>query len=334
MDVLAPVYGLTDAAESAKRLEEVGVDGVFTFEGPHDVFIPLTLAAAATNLAVMTNVAIAFPRNPIHLAHAARDLQSLSGGKFTLGLGTQVRTHIEKRFGEPFDRPVARMREQVEAVRAIFNTWDTGEPLRFEGEFRTHTKMSPTFSPGPGEWGSPPIAVGALGPQMTSMAAAVADSVAVMPFTSEAFFVERTLPAVAKGLAKRDEHLPPFEILPELIICTGRNEAEMEAAEAGCRGLLGFYSSTPSYRPVLEHEGFGDIQAKAQQYTREGRWDELATLIPDEMLSLISIRGTPAEVAEQIKRRYAEHSSRVCAYMPYNPADDLWAELITRLHDT
>jgi probable F420-dependent oxidoreductase len=332
MDVLAPVYGLTEAAESAKQLEDVGVDGVFTFEGPHDVFIPLTLAAAATNLSVMTNVAIAFPRNPIHLAHASRDLQSLSGGRFTLGLGTQVRTHIEKRFGEEFDRPVARMREQVEAIRAIFHAWDTGEPLRFEGEFRTHTKMSPTFSPGPSEWGAPPIAVGALGPLMTAMAASVADSLAVMPFTSERFFADHTMPAVEKGLANRATDLPAFEILPELIICTGRDEAEMEAAEAGCRGLLGFYSSTPAYRPVLEHEGLGEIQTRAQQYTREGRWDELATLIPDEMLDLISVRGTPKQVAEQINRRYSHYASRVCVYMPYNTPDGLWAELISSLH--
>lgn len=331
MEVLAPVYGLADAGDSARHLESLGIDGVFTFEGPHDVFIPLTLAAAATDLAVMTNVAIAFPRNPIHLAHASRDLQVLSEGKFTLGLGTQVRAHIERRFGEEFNRPVARMREQVGAIRAIFQTWQTGERLNFEGEFRTHKLMSPMFSPGPSPWGPPPIAVGALGPQMCAMAASVADSLAVMPVTSRRFFEEQTLPAVQKGLARRSPDLGKFEIIPELIVCTGRTEEEMDRADTGCRSLLGFYSSTPAYRPVLEHEGFAGIQTTAQQYTRDGRWNELSGLIPDEMLSQISVRGTPAEVAAQISDRYGDHANKVCVYMPYETPDDLWAELITAI---
>ena len=145
------IYGLADAAERAHELEEAGLDGVFTFEGPHDVFVPLALAAQATSLHTMTNVAIAFPRNPIHLAHAARDLQTLSDGQFVLGLGTQIRPQIERRFGASFDKPVARMREQVEAIRAIFACWQHGTRLDFRGEFFTHTLMTPMFSPGPSE---------------------------------------------------------------------------------------------------------------------------------------------------------------------------------------
>ena len=332
MEVLAPVYGLTDAADSARQLERAGIDGVFTFEGPHDVFLPLALAAAATDLAVMTNVAIAFPRNAVHLAHASWDLHTLSGGRFTLGLGAQIRTHVERRFGVEFSQPAERMRETVEAVRAVFASWQTGGPLRYQGRFRTHTLMTPMFSPQPSAWGPPPIAVGGLGPRMCAVAAEVADALAVMPVTSERFFTERTLPAVADGLARRDASLGALEVLPELIVCCGRDEEEQAAADAGCRALLGFYSSTPAYRPVLDHEGFGDIQPVAQQMTRDGRWDELTSLVPDDLLATVAVRGTPAEVASEIGRRYAAHASRVCVYLPYGASDELWAELIAELH--
>jgi len=332
VEVLAPIYGLTDASQAAIALQRDGVDGVFTFEGPHDVFLPLALAAEATDLAVMTNVAIAFPRNAIHMAHAARDLQTLSNGKFTLGLGSQIRTHIERRFGAEFDRPAARMRETVEAVRAVFASWETGEPLRYEGEFRTHTLMSPMFSPGPSPWGPPPVVVGGLGPKMCAVAAEVANGLAVMPVSSDRFFAERTLPAVAEGLQRRDPALGDFEILPEVIVACGRDEAEQAAADAGCRALLGFYASTPAYRPVLDLEGYGELQPVARSMTREGRWDELSALIDDSLLATVAVRGTPSEVADRISARYQGQASRVCIYLPYGIADGLMAELVDELH--
>ena len=332
MQVLAAVYGLIEAADEARRLEAAGVDGVFTFEGPHDVFIPLALAAQATDLSVMTNVAIAFPRNAVHMAHAAWDLHVLSGGRCTLGLGTQVRPHIERRFGVEFERPVERMRDTVEAVRAVFRTWQHGEPLDHRGPYRTHTKMSPMFSPQPHPAGPPRLAVGALGPRLTALAAEVADSLAVMPVTSERFFQECTLPAVERGLEDRSERLGPLEVLPELIVCCGRNPEEQAAADAGCRALLGFYVSTPSYRPVFELAGRGELQPQAQQMTRDGRWDALGELIDDELLATVAVRGTPSEVADQVRRRYAGHCSRVCIYMPYAMGDDLLSELVAALH--
>jgi len=329
--VLAPVHGLATAAEEARVLADAGVDGVFTFEGPHDVFVPLALAAAAADVSVMTNVAIAFPRNAVHLAHAAWDLHELSGGRCTLGLGAQVRAHVERRFGVGFDRPVERMRDTVEAVRAVFRTWQTGEPLDHRGPYRTHTLMTPMFSPQPHDAGPPRIAVGGLGPRMCALAAEVADELAVMPVTSERFFTERTLPAVAAGLSRRDPALGTFEVLPELIVACGRDDAEQAVADAGCRALLGFYSSTPAYRPVLDHEGFGDLQPVAQGLTREGRWDELSSLIPDDLLDLVAVRGTPEQVAATIERRYGAHASRVCVYTPYSPADGLVADVVTAI---
>lgn len=330
--MLLPVYGLADVVAEAAELERAGVDGVFTFEGPHDVFLPLALTAAATDLAVMSNVAIAFPRNAVHLAHTAWDLQVLSKGRFTLGLGTQIRTHVERRFGVEFDQPVRRMRDTVDAVRAVMRSWQHGEVLDHRGPFRHHTLMTPVFSPPPSEWGPPPIVVGGLGPRMCAMAAEAADGLAVMPVTSERFFSSTTLPAVQEGLARRPSELGRFELLPELIVCTGRDEQEMAVAEAGCRGLLGFYASTPAYRPVFDCEGFGEIQPVARQMTKQGRWDDLASLIDGPVLERISVRGTPAEVAEQIARRYGEHTERVAVYLPYAVADGLLAELIDELH--
>jgi probable F420-dependent oxidoreductase len=327
MEVLVPIYGLADAADEAARLADAGADGIFTFEGPHDVFLPLALAAGAS-VSLMTNVAIAFPRNPVHLAHAAWDLQALSGGRFTLGLGTQIRTHVERRFGVAFEDPVGRMRDTVEAVRAVFANWQDGTPLDHRGAYRTHTLMTPVFSPPVSDWGPPPVMVGALGPRMTAMAAEVADGLAVMAVTSERFFSERTMPAVEKGLQRRSADAGSFELLPELIVCTGRDEAELAAADAGCRALLGFYASTPAYRPVFEIEGYGDIQPVARALTREGRWDDLAGLIDDDLLARIAVRGTPSEVAAAIGRRYGGHASRVAVYLPYAMSDDLLRELL------
>jgi len=332
MHVWAPVYATPSAGDEARALAEVGVDGVFSFEGPHDVFLPLALAASATGLGTMTNVAIAFPRNAVHLAHAARDLQALSGGDFTLGLGSQVRTHVERRFGVDFERPVARMRETVEAVRAILATWETGERLDYRGEFRTHTSMSPMFSPGPSPWGPPPIMVGGLGPQMCAMAARVADALGVMPVCSDRFFATSTLPAVEAGLARRDPSLGELEIVPEVIVACGRDAAEQAVADAGCRALLGFYLSTPAYRPVFELEGFGHLQPEAQAMTRAGRWDELAHLVSDEVLASVVVRGTPDEVADGIARRFGDRVSRVCTYLPYGAAEGLLADLVAALH--
>ncbi len=332
MQVLAPIYGLADAGEEAARLADAGVDGVFTFEGPHDVFLPLALAAAAAPVALMTNVAIALPRNAIHLAHAAWDLHSLSGGRFTLGLGSQIRTHVERRFGAEFHPPVPRMRDTVDAVRAVFESWQHGTPLDHRGPYRQHTLMSPMFSPPPSPTGPPRIAVGGLGPMMCAMAAEVADVLAVMPVTSRRWFEEHTMDAVERGRSRRDPVLGPLEVLPELIIAVGRDEDELAVADAGCRALLGFYVSTPAYRPVFEVESAGELQPIARDLTREGRWDDLGDLIDDELLARIAVRGTPAEVAAQIADRYGTHSSRVAVYLPYTVADGLWGELVDELH--
>lgn len=325
------VGALSEAVDQARALADVGFDGVFTFEGPHDVFHPLVLAAQVPGLDLMTNVAIALPRNPIHLAHQSYDLQMLSQGRFRLGLGSQVQAHIERRFGVEWSEPVERMRELVLAVKAIHACWQDGGVLRFEGRFYRHTLMTPMFNPGPNPFGPPPVLLGALGPRMTRMAAEVADGLLVMPFGTKRFFHEHTLPAVAKGLAAAGRTPGDLEIVPQVIVCAGRTDQEMAVADSGTRALLGFYGSTPAYRPVLDAEGWGDLQPELNTLTKQGRWDEMAALIDDDVLTTIAVRGTPAQVAAQIVDRFGDTAERVGFYLPYQAPPDLTADVIAEL---
>ncbi len=327
------LFGLADASEKARRLAGVGIDGVFTFEGPHDPFVPLARVAGEVDVDLMTNVAIAFARNPMQTAHLANDIQEIARGRFRLGLGTQIRPAIEKRYGADFDRPVTRMREFVAALRAIFACWNEGERLDFRGDFFHHTLMTPIFNPGPNPWGPPPVYLGALGPRMTEMAAEVADGLLVMPFNSKRHFEERTLPAVARGLAKAGRGPEDLAIEPEVIVSCGRDEQELSAADAATRTLLGFYGSTPAYRPVLDAEGWADLQPELNRLSKEGRWDVMAELIDDDILETIAVRGTPGEVAAEIADRFGVHAGRVGFYTPYAPADDVLAEIVEALRD-
>ena len=315
----------------ARRLEELGVDGAFTFEGPHDVFTPLVLAAVSTTtLELATNVAIAFPRNPVQLAHQAYDLQLLSKGRFTLGLGSQIRAQVEKRYGAAFDRPIARMRELVAALRAIFATWQSGDRLDFRGEFTSHTLMPPTFNPGPHPFGMPPIAIGGLGPQMVRLAAEVADGLLVMPFNTAGHFRQRTLPAIEEGLARAGRSRTDLTVTGEVIVCCGRNDVEIEAARLAGRWLLAFYASTPAYRPVLEVEGWEDLQPELNKLSKSGRWEEMPHMIDDTMLTTLCRRRVP-EGGRLTRRRPVRRSGRPGGLLhPLRPSPKRrWANWLT-----
>ena len=311
MKVLTALFGPADAVERSRALREAGAAGVFTFEGPHDVFAPLTLASTVGGLDLMTNVAIAFPRNPIQLAHQAYDHQLLSAGRFTLGLGTQIRTQVEKRYGASFDRPVPRMRELIGSLRAIFDVWQNGSRLDFQGEFYRHTLMTPTFNPGPNPFGPPPLYVGALGPRLTRAAAKTADGLLVMPFESARFLREATMPAVREGLAAAGRSPGDFAVVPEVIVSAGDDH---EAT----RRLLAFYGSTPAYRPVLDLHGWGELQPR---------------LVSDEMLTTIAACGTPAQIAAEIRERAeaAGGAETVCLYQPGPIAVDVLAAIVDAL---
>lgn len=322
-----------NAAASAAEVAATGADGLFTFEGQHDVFFPLILAAGATGLDLMTNVAIAPPRSPLHLAHVAYDLQLYSGGRFRLGLGSQVKAHIEKRYGSKWERPAARMAETIGAIKAIFAAWEGRGRLDFRDEFYTHTIMAPTFNPGPNPFGPPPVLLGALGPVMTRTAAQVADGLLVMPFNSARHFAERTIPAVAEGLRRSGRSAEDFEIIVSAMVAVGRDEADLAAAIDGVASLISFYGSTPAYLPVLEAEGWADVQPELNALSKQGRFPEMRRLISDEMVARIGIVGTPEECARQIAERFGEHAAEVCCYFPgYPPRGADIADLIGALH--
>jgi probable F420-dependent oxidoreductase len=321
-----------DAPERARALESIGADGAFSFENAHDLFLPLAAAAPLCSLDLFTNVAIAFPRSPMHLAHMANDLQLLSQGRFRLGLGSQVRAHVENRFGAKWGRPVAQMREWVLATKAILSSWQDRTPLRFEGEYTRHTLMTPAFNPGPNPYGPPPILVGALGPKMNEMAAEVADGILVMPFNSERHMAERTVPAIERGLAKSGRGWKDLEVTVEVIVGVGRTDEELEKATR-IRGLLGFYGSTPGYRAVLDEHGWGDLQPELNRLSKQGDWAAMSSLITDQHMHTLAVHGTPEECAREIAKRYGRWADRVCVYFPgYRIGDELIAELVDAIH--
>lgn len=325
---------LGEVRARAKALASLGVDGLYCAEGPHDVFVPLVLAAASgAQLDLATNAAVALPRNPIHLAHAAYDLHALSGGRFRLGLAPQVEAHIARRFGLTWSAPVARMRELVGALRAIFATWQGTAPLRFEGEYYRHTLMTPTFNPGPLTFGPPPVLLGALGPKMTAMAAEVADGLMVLPFNSRRSLTELTMAAVTDGLARREPGLGPFEIVCGVIVGVGGDADGVERARAGVRSLLGFYGSTPAYRRVLELEGHGALQAELAGLIRQGRWDGLGPRIPDALVDALAICGSPEDCAERIRSRVGDLADRVALFTPGQPDDEVLGRLLGALRE-
>ncbi|MEV8222238.1 TIGR03617 family F420-dependent LLM class oxidoreductase [Dietzia maris] len=330
MKVMTALFSPTDAVRRAEELREAGASGVFTFEGPHDVFTPLVLASQVGGLDLMSNVAIAFPRNPIQLAHQAHDLQTLSEGRFVLGLGTQIRAQIEKRYGTEFDRPVERMKDLVGALRAIFHTWATGERLDFRGEFYRHTLMTPTFVPPPTPYGPPPIYLGALGPRLTRAAAEVADGLLVMPFGTTRFLREHTMTNVRAGLAAAGRSEEEFEVVPEVIVSVtdGQNDDDDHMST---RRLLAFYGSTPAYKPVLDAHGWGDLQPELNAMSKQGRWQEMTTLISDEILHTIAACGSPAEVAAHVRDRVDGVGDRVCLYQTGPIATDALAQIVDEL---
>src|SRR5262245_23434156 len=230
MKIDAPLItpALAAVPEVAPRLEALGYDGIYTFEGPHDPFFPLLLAAEHTeHLELTTAVAIAFARNPMTLANVAYDLQLVSKGRFNLGLGTQIKPHIERRFSMPWSKPAARMRELVLAIRAIWATWNDGVPLDFRGDFYTHTLMTPFFNPGPSPYGLPKVVLGGVGPRMTEVAGEVADGFMVHPFSTPKFMRETTIPALERGFAKSNLSRDAFEVAFPLMAVIADDEERL-----------------------------------------------------------------------------------------------------------
>lgn len=312
----------------ARELEDAGFDGAYTFEGRNDPFITLAAAGLSTRrMELMTSIAVAFARNPMSLAYQANDLQLLSQGRFILGLGTQVKAHIERRYSMPWSKPAARMREMVLALKAIWHSWQTGGPLAFEGEFYRHTLSSPTFSPPPNRFGTPPVYIAGVGPLMTRTAAEVGEGLFVHPFHSERSFDELTLPAVREGLDAAGKQRSGFAISAQVVVATGTTEEQLQAAVTAARNQIAFYGSTPAYLPVLQVHGWEGLQPEANQLQREGKWAEMHRLVDDTMLDAFAIVGEPAEVGRRIQSRYATRVERVSPVI-YSPDTALLGALL------
>jgi probable F420-dependent oxidoreductase len=323
---------LADAGAGARQLEQAGYSGGWTAETNHDPFLPLTLAAEHTSeLELGTAIAVAFARNPMTLAGVAWDLQAYSKGRFTLGLGSQIKPHITKRFSMPWSHPAPRMREMVLAIRAIWDTWLNGTPLAFRGEFYTHTLMTPFFTPSAadlGDAGLPKIVLAGVGELMTEVAGEVCDGFICHGFTTERYLREVTIPALHRGREKAGKSMEGFEIVGPSFVVTGETDEALEQASAGTRQQIAFYGSTPAYRPVLELHGWGDLQAELNTLSKRGDWVEMGKLIDDEILNTFAVVGTPEQIGPELHRRYGDVISRISFYAPYANDPDRWGKVI------
>lgn len=293
---------------SIAELEARGYDAAFSAEINNDPFFPLVLAAEhSENIALTTSISVAFARNPMTVANLAWDLNQYSKGRFTLGLGSQIKPHITRRFSMPWSKPAARMREFIAAMRAIWDCWETGEKLDFNGEFYTHNLMTPMFTPPRRDYGAPGVNLAAVGPLMTEVAAEVADGMIAHGFTTAKYLREVTLPSVERGLEKSGRKRDDFEINCPVMVATGISEDAFTQSKAAVQSQVAFYASTPAYKPVLDLHGWGDLQVEANRMTREGRWDEMGTLITGEILDTFAVVSEDIDaVPGLLDARYGE----------------------------
>jgi probable F420-dependent oxidoreductase len=322
------------------ELEAVGYDRAFSFEAKHDPFLPLAVAAEHTStLELGTAIAIAFARTPMTLANLAWDLQAITGGRFTLGLGSQIAPHITERFSMPWSAPVRRLREMVTAIHAIWDSWEHGAPLSFEGEFYTHTRMIPAFNPGPTGFARPRILTAGFGPAMTSVAGEVADGFLVHPLNSRRSLMELTVPAIERGLTwagrpALGDAASTFDLTVVTIVVTGRTEEEFVRSREAVRQQIAFYGSTPAYLPVFELHDRGELHPILKARGAAGEWAEMAELIDDEFLNEIAVIGEPgqaAATARQLRERLAGVSERVSLVNNRAPDPAHFAELVAAL---
>jgi probable F420-dependent oxidoreductase len=315
---------LAEVSAHARRAEAMGYSGLNVPDAIHDGLLLAHAALAATErLRVATSVLVAFPRSPMVVAHAAWDLQSVSGGRFELGLGSQVRGNIVGRYSTAWTAPVPRMREYVQSLRAIFERWQHGKPLAYEGEHYVFTRMQPFFDPGPLQCGPPLVHLGGIGPAMTALAGEVADGLMCHPTNSSPRYLrERVLPRIAIGAARVGRDPAEVELMAADLVATGHDRASVARAREDIRELFGFLFSTPSYWPSLELHGRGELGSELREMTRAGRWAEMKAAISDEILDALSPSGTYDEVADVLLARFGGLASRITFPLPDDPADD------------
>jgi probable F420-dependent oxidoreductase len=326
-------FDLSQAGDAARDAEEAGYDGIWTAETSHDPFLPLLVAAERTRRVQLgTGIAVAFARSPMTLAQTAYDLQAFSGGRFLLGLGSQIKPHITKRFSMEWSHPAPRMREFILALRAIWSSWNDGTKLDFRGDFYSHTLMTPFFNPGPNPHGTPKVFLAGVGRLMTEVAGEVADGFLCHAFTTESYLREVTIPALERGLGRSGRSLDDFEISGPAFVVTGATEEDQARSAKGTREQIAFYASTPAYRGVLEHHGWGGLQDDLNAMSKQGQWAEMGERITDEMLHTFAVVGEPEQIADGLNERYGDVVDRISFYAPYRSDPDRWRRVMDGLH--
>jgi len=315
--ILSPLAAAS--IEVACRAEALGYDAVVSFETSHDPFLPLVLAAEhTTRLGLRTGLAISFPRSPMVVAHMAWDLQGYSNGRFELGLGTQVKGHNERRFSVPWSAPAPRMREYVQALRAIWRCWSQGEPLRFEGEHYRFTLMTPNFTPQPIAKPEIPVLISALGPGMARVAGEVCDGLLLHPMCSYKYVSEVILPALEQGALRAGRTLADCPLYWGGFTATGDSEAEVREARRNSARAISFYGSTRTYREALAIHGHADLCEKLHALSVRGRWAEMVELVPDDLIDALCESGTQEDVAHALHKTWSD----VCCAVTWNPGPD------------
>lgn len=334
LDATLPMDALADAGATARAAEDAGFGALWVNETKHNPFITLTLAAAATSRILLgTNVAIALPRSPTVMAHLAWDLATLSGGRFMLGLGTQVKAHIERRFGVPWDPPVPKLREYLDAVRAIWRSWQEGAPLRVEGRYFRLTLMTPFFNPGPIAHPDIPVSIAGVNPLLCRLAGEQAQGFHVHGFHTIPYVASVVRPNIERGLQARARNRGAVRLYSAVFVAPGDTVEEQRAAREAARAQIAFYASTPSYQIVLHTHGLDDVASRLQRLASQRRWDDLAAQVPDAFLDEVVTTGSWEEVGRRLRTRYAGVLDRVACYRPFRPAElPKWRRLIDAFH--
>lgn len=319
----------------ARAIEEMGFAGLWTAETQHDPFLPLAVAATTTRtLQLGTAIAVAFPRSPTVLAHMAWDLQASSHGRFILGLGTQVKGHNERRFGVRWEAPAKKLRDMILAMRAIWDCWQHGTPLNYNGPFYRLTLMTPFFSPPPMPYPRPPIYVAGVNPGMCRLAGELCDGFHVHPFHSVQYLRDHVLANILQGAAQAGRRRNDLQLVSSVLVITGDSQSEMAEARQQVRRQLAFYASTRSYWPVLEAHGWGDVGRRLNRKAAEGDWDGMSQEITDDMLEVYAVTGAPEDIPAMLRARYAGLLDRLAFYFPYRPGvhEARWRTFIQALH--
>jgi probable F420-dependent oxidoreductase len=321
---------LRDVASAAKAAEEMGFDALWTAETSHDPFFPLVLAAEHTKrIKLGTSIAVAFPRSPMVLAQIAWDLQEYSGGRFILGLGTQVKGHNERRFGVKWEHPGPKLREMIQMIHAIWDCWQNGTRPNFQGTFYNFTLMTPFFNPGPISHPRPPIYIAGVNAYMCRLAGELCDGFHVHPFHSLKYLNEVTVPNIERGLQKSGRKRGDCVLSTTAFVIAGKNQRDIEEAKGAVRQQIAFYASTRTYIGVLEAHGWGETCYRLNEKAAKGDWAGMANEITDEMLEVYAVTGTYDEIAEKVKKKYAGYLDRVAFYFPFNSGDAArWRKMI------